>query len=149
MSQHKVTLLWQADEQPFAYKTYTRNHRWTFENGATLEASAAPAYLGDATRVDPEQAFVGSLASCHMLTFLALAAFQRIEVKSYRDEAVGRLEKNVQGKVAITRIDLYPQIEFASNTEPDRETLEKLHRRAHADCFLANSVSCEIVTHLD
>ncbi|MAM92333.1 MAG: osmotically inducible protein OsmC [Opitutaceae bacterium] len=147
MSEHKAILRWERNGLDFGYKSYSRNHTWTFENGLSVEVSAATQFLGDASKVDPEQAFVASLASCHMLTFLAIASFKKIVVESYSDEAVGHLAKNEQGKLVISKVDLYPRIEFAESCEPDRETLEAMHRKAHEDCFLANSVTCEIVTH--
>ena len=149
MSEHTAKLSWSGAGLDFGYKAYSRNHTWTFENGKTLEASAATQYLGDPNCVDPEQAFVASLSSCHMLTFLALASFQKLTVESYHDTAVGHITKNDAGKMVISRVDLYPKIVFAEGVEPTREQLETLHRKAHQECFLANSVTCEIITHID
>ena len=149
MSEHKANLVWNRNEVDFGYKNYSRNHTWTFENGAKLEVSAATQFLGDPGCVDPEQAFVASLSSCHLLTFLALASFQKLTVEKYEDNAIGHLCKNAEGKMAISRVDLYPEIHFAEGINPTREQLEKLHQKAHEECFLANSVKCEIVTHLD
>jgi len=149
MSEHKANLLWKRDGADFGYKNYSRNHVWTFENGATLEASAAAQYLGDPQCVDPEQAFVASLSSCHLLTFLALASFQKLTIEQYEDNAVGHLAKNAEGKMVVSRVDLYPKIQFAEGINPPREQLETLHHKAHEECFLANSVKCEIVTHID
>ena len=147
MSEHKAILRWERNGLDFGYKTYSRNHSWTFENGLSIEASAATQFFGDGSKVDPEQGFVASLSSCHMLTFLAIASFKKIVVESYTDEAVGRLAKNEQGKFVIAKVDLHPKIVFAENSDPDRATLEAIHLKAHEDCFLANSVTCEIVTH--
>jgi len=149
MSEHKANLSWNRNGLDFGYKNYSRNHTWTFENGHRLQASAATQYLGDPNCVDPEQAFVGSLSSCHLLTFLALASFQKLTIDSYEDQAVGRMTKNQAGKMVISRVDLHPKIVFADGINPTREQLEQLHRKAHEECFLANSVTCEIVTHLD
>ena len=149
MSEHKANLVWNRKGLDFGYKNYSRNHTWTFENGATLAASAATQYLGDSNCVDPEQAFVASLSSCHLLTFLALASFQKLTIESYEDEAVGHMTKNEAGKMVISRVDLYPKIVFAEGVNPSREQLEQLHHKAHQECFLANSVTCEIVTHID
>ncbi|OUW15396.1 MAG: osmotically inducible protein OsmC [Opitutales bacterium TMED158] len=149
MSEHKANLVWARQGLDFGYKHYSRNHAWTFENGATLEASAAIQYLGDPNCVDPEQAFVASLSSCHLLTFLALASFQKLTVERYEDNAVGRMAKNEAGRMVVTRVDLFPQIAFAEGIAPSREQLEQLHRKAHEECFLANSVTCEIVTHIE
>ena len=149
MSEHIATLTWERGDAPFDYKSYSRNHRWDFGHGVSVTASAAPQFLGDESQIDPEQAFVASLSSCHMLTFLAIASMKKLTVERYVDRAVGHLAKNEAGKFVITRVDLYPKIEFAPGQEPDAATLEQLHHKSHADCFLANSVKCEIVTHLD
>ncbi|MBC2605760.1 OsmC family protein [Pelagicoccus albus] len=148
MSEHIATLNWQRGDAAFDYKSYSRNHSWDFGHGLLVEASAATDYLGEEDKVDPEQAFVASLASCHMLTFLAIAAMSKITVESYRDRAIGHLAKNEAGKMAITRVDLYPEIVFAEGSEPSEKMLQRLHHKAHEECFLANSVNCEIVTHL-
>lgn len=149
MSEHVASLSWNREGLPFDYRSYSRNHAWDFGDGVTLTASAAAQFRGDPTQVDPEQAFVASLASCHMLTFLAICAMGRITVESYTDRAVGHLSKNEAGKFVISQIDLYPKIEFAEGQQPDREKLEQLHHKAHEDCFLANSVTCSIKTHID
>lgn len=148
MSEHIATLSWKRGDSAFDYKSYSRNHTWDFGNGVTATASAAEQFLGDPNQIDPEQAFVASLASCHMLTFLAICSMSKITVESYTDRAIGHLAKNDAGKLVITRIDLYPEIEFAEGKAPSAKMLERLHHKAHADCFLANSVTCEIVTHL-
>jgi len=149
MATHTAKLDWKRNGADFGYKNYSRNHTWTFENGASIEASAATAYLGDPTKVDPEQAFAASLSSCHMLTFLAIASMQKLVIESYQDTAVAHLEKNDAGKIVVTRVDLHPKIEWADGAEPDRAALERLHQNAHRECFLANSVTCEIKTNLE
>lgn len=145
MSVHGANIAWERNRDDFKYDSYTRNHVWRFANGVQVEASAAPDFLGDATRVDPEAAFVASLASCHMLTFLAIAARKRLIVDSYADEAVGYLEKNDEGRLAMTRVELRPKIVFAEKTEPSPEQLERLHASAHRQCFIANSVTTRVV----
>lgn len=149
MSEHKANLIWSRNDEDFGYKNYSRNHTWTFENGAKLEASAATEYHGDPSCVDPEQAFVASLSSCHLLTFLALASFQKLTIEQYQDNPVGHLTKNADGKMVISRVDLHPKIQFAEGINPSRELLERLHHKAHEECFLANSVKCEIFTHIE
>jgi organic hydroperoxide reductase OsmC/OhrA len=145
MSEHKVQVAWKRDLEDFKYETYTRNHSWNFvEKGAAITASAAPAFLGDKTHVDPEEALVASLSSCHMLTFLAVAAKKRFVVDSYDDEAVGFLEKNENGKLAITRVVLKPRISFGGEQQPTPEQIEQLHHIAHQECFIANSVRTEV-----
>lgn len=150
MSEHRVELDWKRETESFAYRDYSRNHTWKFENGEVVRASAAVDYLGDAACVDPEGAFVASLSSCHALTFLAIAAMEKLTVDSYRDEAVGFLEKDADsGKPVVTRVELHPVVVFADGVEVSREKLEELHHRSHEECFLANSVKSEIVTVLE
>lgn len=144
MSAHRATILWHKTTESFSYEEYNREHEWRFDDHTVVRASAAPAFRGDGQSVDPEAAFVASLASCHMLTFLALCARKRIIVESYEDAAVGHLEKNAQGKLAVTRVELHPRIAFAGAAPSDDE-LKALHERAHHDCFIANSVTTEII----
>jgi organic hydroperoxide reductase OsmC/OhrA len=144
MSEHKATVKWARDGADFGYKTYSRNHVWLFQNGVELPASAAPAYLGDPNRVDPDSAFVAALSSCHMLTFLALASNKGFVVESYEDNAVGVLEKNANGKLAVTRVDLHPKIAFGGDSAPSQAELSWLHDKAHRECFIANSVTTRI-----
>lgn len=148
MSEHIATLSWTRGDVPFDYKSYSRNHAWDFGHDNVVQASAATEYLGEEDKVDPEQAFTAALASCHMLTFLAIASMSKLTVESYKDRAVGFLGKNEAGKLAITKIELYPEVEFAEGSAPSRKMLERLHHKAHEECFLANSVTCEIVTHI-
>jgi len=144
MSEHKATIVWNREGKDFAYKTYSRDHVWRFENGVEVPASAAPAYLGNPERVDPEGALVAALSSCHMLTFLAVAAHKGFVVDSYEDHAVGMLEKNVQGKLAITRVELRPKIAFSGPKTPSAADMEWLHDKAHRECFIASSVTTEV-----
>jgi len=145
MSQHKVQVAWKRDSEDFKYETYTRNHSWNFvEKGTAIKASAAPAFLGDAAHVDPEEALVASLSSCHMLTFLAVAAKKRFVVDAYEDDAVGFLGKNENGKLAITRVELRPRISFAGEQQPTPEQIEQIHHISHEECFIANSVRTEV-----
>ena len=106
MSEHTVTVDWKRETPDFAYQSYNRDHNWTFDAGITVRASAAPAYLGSESCVDPEEAFVASLSSCHMLTFLAIACKKRFTVDGYRDQAVGILGKDQTGRLAMTRVTL-------------------------------------------
>jgi organic hydroperoxide reductase OsmC/OhrA len=144
MSEHKATVKWARDGADFGYKNYSRDHVWLFKNGIELPASAAPAYLGDPNRVDPESAFVAALSSCHMLTFLALASNKGFVVDSYEDNAVGFLEKNANGKLAVTRVDLHPKIAFSADSKPTQADFNWLHDKAHRECFIANSVTTKI-----
>ncbi len=110
-----------------------------------MRASAAPEYLGDPDHVDPEQAFVAAVASCHMLTFLAIASRKRLKVESYRDEAIGYMTRNDQGRLAVTRVELRPEITFSPADAVSVAQLSAMHDRAHIECFIANSVTSEIV----
>ncbi|KAA5542007.1 OsmC family protein [Adhaeribacter rhizoryzae] len=145
MSEYKVNLLWSGDTTDFTYKTYSRTHTWTFGGGSAVEASAAPEYLGQAELVNPEEAFAASLASCHLLTFLALAAFQKFIVERYEDEAVASVGKNAHGKMAVLQVTLNPKVTFSGDRQPTAEQLEQLHHKAHNDCFISNSVFTEVV----
>jgi organic hydroperoxide reductase OsmC/OhrA len=147
MSEHKAKIVWSRDGKDFTYKTYSRDHKW-LANGNEIPASATPQYLGNPNRVDPEAALVSALSSCHMLTFLAVAASKGFVVESYEDDAVGHLEKNAAGKMAITRVELHPKIEFGGTKQPTGEDLHALHDKAHKECFIANSVTTDVrVTH--
>ena len=143
MSEHRATVHWNRQGTQFTPKEYTRDHVWKFEGGSEISASAAPQYLGNEALVDPERAFVAALSSCHMLTFLALAARDGFVVDDYRDEAVGKMERNEQKRIAITRVVLQPNISWGSEP-PNQEQLDKLHANAHKHCFIANSVTTEI-----
>ena len=144
MSEHKVTIKWERHGADFGYKKYSRDHVWRFENGVETPASAAPTYLGNPQRVDPESAFVAALSSCHMLTFLALASNKGFVVDRYEDNAVGRVEKNAKGKLAVTRVELRPRILFSGDKQPTQADLDWLHDKAHRECFIANSVTTEV-----
>ncbi|MGH7291322.1 MAG: OsmC family protein, partial [Myxococcota bacterium] len=109
-----------------------------------LDASAAPEYRGRADLPNPEEALVAALSSCHMLTFLAIAARRRFVVDSYTDDAVGHMEKNADGKLAITRVELHPRIVFSGEKQPNAEELARLHEVSHRECFVANSVKTEV-----
>ena len=148
MSDHKINLSWNRDGKPFTYKDYSRDHHLDFGSGVTVRASAATEYLGTGELADPEQAFVASLSSCHMLTFLAFCSLQNLTLESYSDQAVGFLEKGPNGKPVLARIELNPRTSFAEGVEVSQEKLEELHKKAHEECFLANSVLTTITTNL-
>jgi organic hydroperoxide reductase OsmC/OhrA len=143
MSEHKAKVVWNRDGKDFTYKTYSRDHKW-IANGNEIPASATPQYLGSSNRVDPEAALVSALSSCHMLTFLAVAAGKGFVVESYEDEAVGHLEKNASGKFAVTRVELHPKIVFGGAKQPGQADLDALHDKAHKECFIANSVTTDV-----
>ncbi|MCC7257042.1 MAG: OsmC family protein [Gammaproteobacteria bacterium] len=143
MSEHVATIRWRHEGAEMNYDTYPRDHRWEFEGGPVVPASAAPAYQGGAGCVDPEEALVAAAASCHMLTFLAIAARKKLVVASYEDRAVGHLETDAEGRLAVTRIELHPQVSFAGTT-PTAADLARLHESAHRNCFIANSIRAAI-----
>jgi organic hydroperoxide reductase OsmC/OhrA len=145
MSEHHASVRWKRTSADFTYDTYNRAHDVTFKDGAiVLPASSAPAFKGDADRVDPEEAFVSSLSSCHMLTFLAICARKRLTVESYDDDAVGFLEKGANGKLQITRATLRPRVRFGAGVQVDSTTLADIHHQSHLECFIANSVTTQI-----
>ena len=143
-STHRVRTEWRNQTGTFTYESYDRNHQWVFEGGQTLTASAAPEFRGDAALPNPEEALVGALSSCHMLSFLAIAARKRFIVESYLDHAEGIMEKNTQGRLAITTVWLRPEIHFGGERAPDEESIAAMHQRAHQECFIANSVHTEV-----
>ncbi len=148
MSEHTAMVIWQRGDQAFTDNAYSRAHRWEFDGGAAIEASASPDVvplpMSVAENVDPEEAFVASLASCHMLFFLSLAAKKGYIVDSYTDAALGHTGKNEEGRIAVTRVTLEPKVAFAGDKIPTAAELEKLHHKAHDLCFIANSVRTEI-----
>ena len=144
MSEHRTHIQWARKGEDFKYETYGRTHRWRFGGGAELDASSAPEYLGDAKLPNPEEALVMALSSCHMLSFLAIAARKRLSVEAYDDDAVGHMEKNAEGKLAITKVELRPRVRFSGAHPPDADALAKLHEQAHHVCFIANSVKTEV-----
>ena len=144
MSKHLASLRWNRNGKPFTYEGYSRDHEWIFEGGQRLTGSAAEAFLGSPEGVDPEEAMVVALSSCHMLTLLAIAAKKGWTVESYDDDAEGTLGKNDAGKLSLTRVTLRPRIIFAEGKTPDAEALQQLHHQAHENCFIANSVKTEV-----
>ena len=144
MSEHRAKIIWKRDSGDFSYESYTRDHIWEFENGTKVEASAAAGFNGSPDKVDPEEGYVAALSSCHLLTFLAIAARKRFVVDSYSDSPVGYLEKNADGKLAVTRVTLCPKVSFSEEASPSSEQLDRLHHLAHTECFLANSVHTAI-----
>lgn len=149
MHLYTARVTWDRGEQPFTDNRYCRAHRWRFDGGAEVPGSSSPLSvappMSDPSAVDPEEAFVASISSCHMLWFLGLAASQGLCVDRYDDAAEGVMEKNAAGKVAITRVTLRPEVSFSGTRIPGREELEQLHHQAHERCFIANSVLTEIV----
>ncbi len=146
---HEARISWNRSGEKFLGGRYSRSHEWSFDGGVRVPASASPlavpAPYSVAAAVDPEEALVASASSCHMLWFLDIARQRRFVVDSYVDEAVGVMGTDSDGKIAITRITLRPRVEFSGDTIPTAAQLESLHRTAHKQCYIANSLKCEVV----
>ena len=145
MSTYTATITWERNGQLFTDNKYSRGHRWRFDGGVEVPASSSPHVvklpLSVAEAVDPEEAFVASLSSCHMLSFLWVAARRGFVVERYVDEAVGLLAKNADGKPAMTEVTLRPNVTFAGEKRPSPEDHDAMHHEAHGLCFIANSVT--------
>jgi organic hydroperoxide reductase OsmC/OhrA len=146
MSEHRAEIEWRRDARPFGVR-YDRSHSWRFDSGVVVAASSAPDLMGDPTRVDPEEAFVASISSCHMLWFLYLAAEAGLVVDSYRDPAVGLMQRDEGGVTWITDVTLRPEITWSGDAPTDA-TVASLHHDSHVRCFIANSVRTAITVEL-
>jgi organic hydroperoxide reductase OsmC/OhrA len=148
MSKHIATLEWKKNGPSFLKGQYSREHTWTFDGGVMVPASSSPSVVpkpwSNPANVDPEEAFVAALASCHMLTFLWLASKQGFEIESYSDEAAGELKKNERGVFWVSLVTLHPRVGYAGDKRPTAEEEAELHHRAHEECFIANSVKTEV-----
>jgi organic hydroperoxide reductase OsmC/OhrA len=147
--EYRATVSWTRDGETFSDNRYSRGHLWTFDGGVTVQASASPSVvplpLSREDAVDPEEAFVAAVSSCHMLTFLAIAAKKRFNVDRYEDRALGIMTKNQNGKLFISKITLDPAIEFSGDKKPTANQIADMHHLAHQECFIANSVLTEVV----
>ena len=147
MARYHATVNWEA-KGSFRDGGYSRAHRWQFDGGASVPASSSPNVVplpwSDPAGVDPEEALVASVASCHMLWFLALAQKAGFDVASYRDTASGAMGRDERGKISVTRIELSPDIRF-NDRQPTRAEMAELHHQAHENCFIANSLRTEII----
>ncbi len=152
MSEHITIIHWKRNQAKFIDNRYSREHTWQFDGGIEIAASASPHVIpkpySNAACIDPEEAFVASLSSCHMLWFLSIAAKKRFVVECYIDRAIGLMEKNKDGKVAITKVRLRPQITFIGDNLPTDKQVEEMHQEAHHSCFLASSVKTEIIVEV-
>jgi organic hydroperoxide reductase OsmC/OhrA len=148
MSEHKATIRWQRTGADFLKGQYSREHTWTFDGGATVPASSAPSSVplpySNPAHVDPEEALVASVSSCHMLTFLFLASRKGFQIDSYSDEAVGTMTKNENGVPWVSAIRLNPAISYGGDKRPSHEEETQLHHAAHEQCFIANSIKSEV-----
>ena len=149
MSEHKATIRWQNTSPDFLKGKYSREHTWTFDGGFTMPASPSPSVVpvpySNPAHVDPEEAFVASISSCHMLTFVYLAGRQGFQVDSYDDAAVGVMTKNEKGVPWMSRVTLNPKIVYSGEKKPTPADEEHLHHLAHEQCYIANSVKTEVV----
>lgn len=147
MSEYTATVHWQRHGAVFTDNKYSRAHEWRFDGGAVVPGSSSPHVVrlpfSDPAAVDPEEAFIASLSSCHMLFFLMFAAQKRFVVDSYEDQAVGVMAKNEAGRMAMTLVTLRPKVVF-SGAAPSAEQLAELHHRSHDECFIASSVKTDV-----
>ena len=148
MSEYTVVVKWDRNGAAFTDNRYSRAHVWQFDGGIEVPGSSSPHSvplpLSKAEAVDPEEAFVAALSSCHMLWFLSIAAKRGFVVESYRDEAIGIMAKNAEGKMAITQVALRPAVQFAGTRVPNASEIDALHHEAHEKCFIANSVKTDV-----
>ncbi len=148
MAHYTAEVLWLRGDQDFLDNRYSRKHLLRFDGGLEVPGSSSPHVvslpMSDALAVDPEEAFVASLSSCHMLWLLSIAAKQQFRVDRYFDAAVGLMEKNPEGKMAITLVTLRPQVHFSGGRLPTREQITQMHHEAHEQCYIANSVKTEV-----
>jgi len=149
VAKYNAKVTWQRGPQKFTDLKFSREHDWSFDGGIQFKGSASPHVvpqpLSSESAVDPEEAFVASLSSCHMLTFLYVAAKQGYVIDGYADEAVGVMTRNGHGKMWVSKVTLAPAIVFAGEKRPTPEQLDELHHLAHEECFIANSVKSEVV----
>jgi len=148
--EYTATVIWTRGEgEAFSDNQYSRGHRWSFDGGIEVMGSASPSVvplpLSREDAIDPEEAFVAAISSCHMLTFLSIAAKKRFVVDRYEDAALGIMTKNENGKLFVSRVTLDPTIEFSGDRLPTPEQIADMHHLAHKECFIANSVLTEIV----
>ncbi len=148
MAEHRAFLKWENTGGEFAKGKFSRRHLWRFDGGLEVPASPSPSVVpapySDEAAVDPEEAFVASLASCHMLTFLFLASRKGFEIARYEDEAVGRMERGEKGVPWVSSVTLAPRVEYGGEKRPSPDEEAALHEHAHEQCFIANSVKTAI-----
>ncbi|MGH8251083.1 MAG: OsmC family protein [Steroidobacteraceae bacterium] len=148
MSEYKILVEWNRDGARFTDNQYSRGHRWRFDGGVEVPASSSPQVvplpLSVEAAVDPEEVFVASLSSCHMLWFLSIAARRGYLIDRYADEATGVMAKDASGRLAMTRVTLHPDVRFAGDKRPGKQDIADMHHEAHEACFIANSVRTEL-----
>ena len=148
MAEYTAQVLWSRGEQNFLDDRYSRRHLLRFDGGIEVPGSSSPHVvplpMSEAAAIDPEEAFVSSLSSCHMLWFLSLAVKQKFRVDSYSDKAIGLMTKNSEGRWVMSVVTLRPEVHFSGDRVPTREQIDHLHHQAHNECFIANSVKTEV-----
>ncbi|MFZ6743261.1 OsmC family protein [Undibacterium sp. JH2W] len=153
MHQYQAKILWERGEQAFSDNRYSRAHAWEFDGGLVVPASSSPLSvpvpMSEEKNVDPEEALVAALASCHMLFYLSFVAKRGYVLDQYRDLAVGIMDKDAKGKQAITRIHLRPQENYSGDKQPDLQEREELHHKAHEHCYIANSIHAEVIIEIE
>jgi organic hydroperoxide reductase OsmC/OhrA len=149
MTPYTAQTLWLRSEQNFLDNRYSRKHVLRFDGGVEVAGSSSPHVVrepySDATAVDPEEAFVSSLSSCHMLWFLSMAVERKFRVDRYFDAASGIMEKNADGKLFVSVVTLRPEVQFSGEHLPTRAEVDAMHHAAHEDCFIANSVKTQVL----
>ena len=146
--QYRARIHWERGAAVFTDRRYSRAHRWHFDGGIDVPASSSPHVVrvpfSDEHAVDPEEALVAALSSCHMLFFLDFASAKGLRVDEYTDEASGIMGKNSAGRIAMLSVTLHPRVSFSGERPPTRADVEALHHRSHEECFIANSVTTEV-----
>jgi organic hydroperoxide reductase OsmC/OhrA len=148
MSKHRATISWKCTSTDFINGRYSREHTWSFDGGVVVPASPSPSVVpapwSNPANVDPEEAYVAAVSSCHMLTFLYLAGKEGFQVDSYDDEAIGEMTKNERGTPWVSSVTLQPKIHYSGSKQPNPAEEERLHHEAHEQCFIAQSIKTEI-----
>ncbi|MDM0113204.1 OsmC family protein [Variovorax sp. J22R133] len=148
MAVYTAEILWERADQDFLDNRYSRRHTIRFDGGASLPGSSSPHVvpqpMSDATAVDPEETFVASLSSCHMLWFLSIARDRGFRVDRYEDQASGTMARNGDRRMAMTEVVLHPRVVFAGDVKPTRDMIDSMHHLAHEQCFIANSVKTDV-----
>lgn len=150
MSQYFSNVSWRRKhDEKFIDQKYSRGHEWRFDGGLKIPASSSPHVVplpySVESNIDPEEAFLASLSSCHMLFFLSIAAKKKFVVDQYVDNAIGVMEKDQGGNMSMTKVTLRPKVAFAGDRKPSSDQIEKIHTLAHEQCFIANSVKTRVV----
>lgn len=145
MSSFSIHVAWRRTTPDFDVKTFDRGHVWHLAGGQTVQGSSAPGYSGNPEMSNPEEALLAALSSCHLLTFLTVAALKRLVVDSYEDDPLAELGKNDKGRMMVSRLILRPRVTFGGATIPDEHTVRELHRKAEENCFIGNSLLSSVV----